>query len=390
MPSKDIQLKSIHELGKPLKRFEKLFQEGETCDAELTEPCRVEKARVAAEAEIARRIRAKDPAIKLICAEEAWQTDATRFFVQTIKVALPNMPLQAVLDFVASGTLAAIGIYHKDLDITVDCAGTFRKHDAIEAMVSGGGFRLAGDAGDDADGHSCDKTIVQNDEAVGRNCLTYMQTVGLPRGPELEEMEAHAPKGLLSYLHRVETRNKGYNKTVNNFEKRKLSAGIGSNLGTWIGLMYDRVARSRDQTVETGYTRVESTIYADRPAIPIELAHLVIPRTTEAVDALLHEVVGSIPASQVLHTPHSLLWSNYVRNLKHSLVVVDSRYDRAFVVFTTNEVTNTVACVDVTTWHKNCKYVLQRLALGCTHTDLVTIHRGRDYTPPEREARKKR
>ena len=47
-------------------------------------------------------------------------------------------------------------------------------------------------------------------------------------------------------------------------------------------------------------------------------------------EAEVDSAIAAFPSSQILVTPHQLLWGNYCKLVKHSLVVVDSRYSEKF------------------------------------------------------------
>ena len=75
------------------------------------------------------------------------------------------------MEFLRTADLATIGMTVKDVDVTMDYAGSFDKGEVIDHLVENENFRVQGSF-DDAS-----RTIVENDAMVGRNCLTYMETV---------------------------------------------------------------------------------------------------------------------------------------------------------------------------------------------------------------------
>ncbi len=85
------------------------------------------------------------------------------------KVATANEDMQAVLKFLRNKEYKSLGYILQDIDLTVDYSGTFDKAQVIDHLLYSKEFRMVGseDAGD--------KTIVDNDMTVGRNCLTWIE-----------------------------------------------------------------------------------------------------------------------------------------------------------------------------------------------------------------------
>ena len=77
------------------------------------------------------------------------------------------------MDFVRNASYNNIDMFIKDIDVTIDHAGSFDKYEVIEHLTSNEGFREEG-TGYDGDAL---RTIVNNDSAVGKNCLTFMETI---------------------------------------------------------------------------------------------------------------------------------------------------------------------------------------------------------------------
>ena len=65
------------------------------------------------------------------------------------------------------------GFFLKDIDITIDYAGSFDKYEIIDHLTTCEGFREEGSSYD----HECTRTIVNNDSMVGKNCLTFMENI---------------------------------------------------------------------------------------------------------------------------------------------------------------------------------------------------------------------
>ena len=99
------------------------------------------------------------------------EKQAENYYYQEYKVACPNIDYTKVMDFLRTADLATIGMTVKDIDVTMDYAGSFDKEEVIQHLVANEDFRVQGSS-DDAS-----RTIVDNDARVGRNCLTYMEKI---------------------------------------------------------------------------------------------------------------------------------------------------------------------------------------------------------------------
>ena len=85
----------------------------------------------------------------------------------------------------------------------MDYAGSFDKHEVIQHLTTKKGFRVQGSAKD------VNRTILDNADQVGNNCLTYMETVD----------------GLT-------TRCKIYNKMVQMLESKNVRETVGQHWRT--------------------------------------------------------------------------------------------------------------------------------------------------------------
>lgn len=334
--------------------------------------------------------RLQDPAnIKLVVpnsmpaleAADLKKSKPTAFYSQEIRVALPNQPLGAILNGFSSNAFSDHGLYLYAMDFTVDCAGAIRKWPSatkppvgeppalVPALLGTGAYQMQ------IEGRCVQAgAIVKNDQQVGRNCTTVLRT---------STRIGHG--GLM-----CRRRDKIYSKPINNFEKRTLRKRIGHHIQTTHNIMFDRVALGFDSTTDTGYSRAETTIYIERPFQQPWLNRLYVPRSVAEVNLELDEVVNSVPAACVMHTPHTQLYANWCKHIKHSLVVVDARYNRALVVMAVNSVTNCVASTEINGWSRKHRFALEHLTLGRAPIDILTIHRGRDYIKPVKANRCKR
>ena len=100
----------------------------------------------------------------------------------------------------------------------MDYAGSFDRKEVIDYMVTNHDFRCQGADEDRA------KTILDNSDKVGQNCLTYMETIN-----------------------GMSTRSKIYNKTVQMLECKGVCDTIGCHWKDWVSQEDTRLARARDE-----------------------------------------------------------------------------------------------------------------------------------------------
>ena len=99
------------------------------------------------------------------------ETDETVYYVQEFKVACADKEYSDVLKFLRTDEYKIRNIFLKDIDVTMDYAGSIDKDEVIQHLTTKKGFRVQGSAND------ANKTILDNTEQVDNNCLTYMETV---------------------------------------------------------------------------------------------------------------------------------------------------------------------------------------------------------------------
>ena len=81
------------------------------------------------------------------------------------------MKYMIVMDFIRNAPYNDIDMFIKDIDVTIDYAGSFDKYEVIDHLTNNEGYREEG---------TCEeayRVIVNNDAMVGKNCLTYMETI---------------------------------------------------------------------------------------------------------------------------------------------------------------------------------------------------------------------
>lgn len=100
------------------------------------------------------------------------ETDETVYYAQEFKIACADKKYCKVLEFLRTVEYRTRNIFLKDIDVTMECSGSFDKDDVTEYLTTKKGVRIQGCVKD------ADRTILDNTDQVGNNCLTYMETVG--------------------------------------------------------------------------------------------------------------------------------------------------------------------------------------------------------------------
>ena len=150
------------------------------------------------------------------------------------------------------------------------------------------GFRMQGHA---------DRTILDNTNQVGNNCLTYMQSLdGLTTCCTI------------------------YNKMVQMLE----SKNVGLSWNDWVCQKDTRLAKSRDLCKDRGLTHVEVSLSFEE----------YVP--TDGITQITSPCL-------VYSTPFADVWRAYCDALLHSLVVIDRTRKIALIVCTYNEITKNVS-----------------------------------------------
>ena len=268
----------------------------------------------------------------LLLPDNTKRTADTKYHWQEYKVACPNENVVKVLRFLHDAAFVRFGMFLKDVDLTVDWGGSFDKADVIAHLVGTGAFQLA-----DERGTWAENTILLNDASVGRNCLTYMTTVGGLR-----------------------VRCKLYLKMVQELEKQSVKCPVGNHMFDWVTELDTRLAKARDETTDRGLTRAEVTVSLDGDPFT---AHAGVP-TLDNLQALVHGVVAHVPAHLVYTTPHSAMWRAYCDGLRHTLVAVNVDTDSAIFALHVNEVTNTISGYQINAWSAKRQWCMKTLSLG--------------------------
>ena len=257
------------------------------------------------------------------------------YYIQEFKIACPNLQYTAVLEFLRNKSYNSFGFYLKDLDVTMDYAGSFDKEELIHHLVKNEGFREQGE--DD----TAPRTIVDNDLMVGKNCLTFMETID-----------------------GVTTRQKVYNKLVQMLECKSVRSSMGCHWKDWVTQKGTRLAAARDKSTTRGLTRAEATFYISAGEIPSDAF---------IIETIQH-IVEYIPKELVYSTPFTATWRAYCSTFQHSLVCIDRSKDVGLVIYSFNELTRNISGHVIESWLEREKWCLDKLTLnGNIPLDVIDI-----------------
>ena len=248
------------------------------------------------------------------------------YYYQEYKIGCPDVEYSVVLDFIRNASYNNIGMFIKDIDVTTDYAGSFDKYELVDHLISMEGFREQGD-------EYCrdvSRTILNNDNSVGKNCLTFMENID-----------------------GFTTRQKIYNKMVQMLECKSVRSTVGSHWKNWVCQKDTRLAYARDRASERGLTRAEVTFYVES-SIP----------TDAFIDSVLTSITRYVPKYLVYSTPYAAVWKTYCDTFIHSLVCIDRFVDIGIVVYSYNEITGNISGQVIERWSEREKWCLDKLTLN--------------------------
>ena len=149
-------------------------------------------------------------------------TNAKKHYIQELRIACPNIPYNLVMQFIRNGKYNDIGFFLKDIDITMDFAGSFNKYDVIDHLTAVEGFKEEGKCSQESS-----RTINNNDTSVGRNCLSFMENID-----------------------GFTTRQKIYNKMVQMLECKSVRSTVGCHWKDWVCQTGTSLAYTRDKATD--------------------------------------------------------------------------------------------------------------------------------------------
>ena len=242
------------------------------------------------------------------------------------------------MDFLRKVDYNGYGFYLKDVDITLDYSGSFKKYKVIDHLTSFEDFREQGSINN---GENYPRTIVDNDAMVGKNCLTWMENVD-----------------------GITTRQKIYNKFVQMLECKSVRSTVGSHWKDWVCQKGTLLATARDQAKERGLTRAEVTIYIQDNKIPDD----------EFIVQVLEKIVKYIPKDIAYSTSYTDTWKSYCDTFKHSLVCIDRTKNIGIIVYSYNQTTGNISGQVVEEWTEKEKWCLDKLTLnGNLPLDIIEV-----------------
>ena len=257
------------------------------------------------------------------------EKQAERYYIQEFKVACPNKDYSTVMNFLRSVDYNGYGIFLKDVDVTIDYAGSFDKYECIDHLLVSENFRVQGSLGNREE---YPRTILDNDAYVGKNCLSWM-----------EEVDGFT------------TRQKVYNKMVQMLEIQSVRSNVGCHWKDWVCQTDTRLATAHDKAKERGLTRAEVTFYID-DKIPED----------EFIDNIVQKITEYIPKNLVYSTAYEKTWESYCNCFKHSLVCIDRSQDIGIIVYSYNEITQNISGQVIENWSQKEKWCLDKLTLNGT------------------------
>ena len=253
-------------------------------------------------------------------------------YEQEYKVSCAEEEYDVVMSFLRSQVFNQHEVFLKDIDVAGDFGGSFNKNDLIKYLLRQKGYRLQHSSSSEA---LSEPTILQNESHVGRNCLTYIERDGV--------------------------RCRLYNKMVMILEKKGLYHPVGQQWMKWARETNTRCAKARDVTSQRGLTHAKVTF-------------TFLPSDAE-IESSLNEIT-KIPNELVYSTAHAGTWKAYCDSLQHSMVLIDRQNDLGLVVYSCNEVTNTISGHLVKRWTGKEQWCLANLLLaGSLPVDIFEVSR---------------
>ena len=151
---------------------------------------------------------------------KARETDQIVYYLQESRITCASEDYSPVLELLRTEEYKIRNIFIKDIEISVDHAGSFDKEEVLHHLITNEGFRMQ---------EHVDRTILDNTDQVGNNCRIYMENV-----------------------YGLTTRCTIYNKMVQVLE----SKDIGQSWNDRVCRKDTRLAKSRDLRKDRGLTHV--------------------------------------------------------------------------------------------------------------------------------------
>lgn len=261
-----------------------------------------------------------NPTQQDIKADEKWKK-------QTFKIATADEEEEDIRKFLTKDMLNLLkrgNFYLADIDYTQDLSGSFNKKEIIKHLQDEYGFKLQGEGGNLDNG---DKIVVDNNNVVGNNCLTFLKKID-----------------------GKQTRWKIYNKFTQSVESASVRSRTGDHIADWINNPEERLRETIDKAIDEGLTRLEITYYN------------FIPESKQVKDDI--EILKKyIPYDKAYRTPIKEQWKSLTEALKHTLIIYDEEGGNVLFGTMYNELTQKITGCFL---NNCCKKKLKWLITACS------------------------
>ena len=225
---------------------------------------------------------------------------------QMLKVSLPDVELDKVLKLVSDTatqqTLSNNGFYINDIDITQDFAGLINKREVITYLTTEHDYRLQGSF------TNADYTILDNDNKVGRNCLTF-----------------------LTNDDNAAVRYKFYNKFIQSLESPSVRGLVGNHITDWIENPEQVLRSSIEHCLDTGLLRLEIAFYLKTPTL-----------TKSYLMKHMNYLQTLLPSSLIYHQPIAKQWELYASAISSNLMLLDTDTNTALLTYAINSLSSKI------------------------------------------------
>ena len=265
-----------------------------------------------------------------------------QYYWQQFKVTCQDQPFQLMYQILTTENIFHQAIHIVNIDITLDLKGSFNRQELINYLTKYKNFQMQNEKQVER------FSIIDNTNSTGLNCLMFNNT----------------------YLQQpTKMRYKLYNKMVQSLESFSVRGSVGNHKMDWVYQTDTRLAQTRDDCKDRGYTRAEITLYCEND-IPF----------MEFISQQMDFLVNLIPNQLVYSTKYSNTWKAYCECLDHSLVVVDEMSDTAIMVDSFNELTKCISGQFLSTWQSHQDYCLANLTLSSIlPIDIIYMHKDPEF-----------
>jgi hypothetical protein len=232
---------------------------------------------------------------------------------QLLKVSLANCSYEDVIRVIENPNLIDClnkeGIFIHDIDFTRDYKGIFNKRELIQHLILELGFRMQNERKEEEgeDEEEPTTTILDNDDYVGRNCLTFITSTA---------------NGRIRY--------KFYNKFVQCVESPSVRTAVGNHFYHWTNNPEMELKKAINNCLDTGILRLEITFYrlGTSQTLPQDF-----------IEKHMEYLSECIPPNLLYYNPISTQWNLLLEHVSYNLCLVDIEKKLAFVCLYLNKET---------------------------------------------------